>query len=165
MGLSHSGDQSEAESAAELQEFSSTLSRIADALAQLARLQGLKARWQDREAAIEPEAVRSLIQARRIRDELFPSDLFGEPAWDMLLDLFAARLEGQDVRISNLCISAAVPPTTALRYVGRMESLGLIRRIAGSPDARQIFVELTDRSAEAMEVYFRKLKAVSPLIE
>ncbi|MGJ3628472.1 hypothetical protein AB5I41_18845 [Sphingomonas sp. MMS24-JH45] len=40
----------------------------------------------------------------------------------MLLDLFAAELERARVSVSSLCIAAAVAPTTALRWIGRMAS-------------------------------------------
>jgi hypothetical protein len=38
--------------------------------------------------------VRSIIRARRMRDQYFKGELFADPAFDMLLDLYAARLEG-----------------------------------------------------------------------
>lgn len=47
--------------------------------------------------------VRALIRARRTRDQFFQSVLFADPAWDMLLDLMAARLEHKRVSVSSLC--------------------------------------------------------------
>ena len=37
--------------------------------------------------------VRAMIRLRRLRDRFFDTSLFADPAWDMLLDLMAARLE------------------------------------------------------------------------
>jgi hypothetical protein len=44
-----------------------------------------------------------------MREQFFGPDLFADPAWDILLDLYAARLEQQRVAVSSLCIAAAVP--------------------------------------------------------
>ena len=68
--------------------------------------------------------VRALLRSRRLRDELFGSDLFADPAWDMLLDLIAARLEHAQVSVSSLCIAASVPPTTALRWLRQLTDRG-----------------------------------------
>jgi hypothetical protein len=97
--------------------------------------------------------VRAMIQARRLRDRYLPPEIFGEPAWDMLLDLFAARIERASVAVSSLCIAAAVPPTTALRTIGTMTTLGLVTRVADPADRRRVFIALTDATAEAMRAY------------
>ncbi len=81
---------------------------------------------------------------RRLRDRYFPSDLFADPAWDILLDLTASRLEKKPVSVSSLCIAAAVPPTTALRWVRMMTDQGLLERRADPADARRMFVDLSD---------------------
>ncbi|MXP27457.1 hypothetical protein GRI58_01300 [Porphyrobacter algicida] len=63
----------------------------------------------------DPRLVRQIIAQRRLRDELLGAELFADPAWDMLLDLTAARAEHKRVSASTLCIAAAVPATMALR--------------------------------------------------
>ncbi len=35
------------------------------------------------------KAVRRMLRQRRMREQYFPADLFADPAWDMLLDLYA----------------------------------------------------------------------------
>src|SRR3546814_15893799 len=80
-------------------------------------------------AAAEGARVRALIRARRMRDQFFRSELFADPAWDMLLDLMAARLEHKRVSVSSLCIAAAVPVTTALRWIKSLTDEGrFVRR-------------------------------------
>ncbi|HEY0622457.1 winged helix DNA-binding protein [Sphingomonas sp.] len=103
----------------------------------------------------DPRAVRSTIRARRLRDQHFAPELFADPAWDMLLDLYAARLEGRRVSVSSLCIAAAVPPTTALRWIGTMHDAGLFGREPDPTDKRRAHITLTDRAAAAMRGYFR----------
>ena len=89
------------------------------------------------------EFARCLYESRRLRDGLFPPRLFGEPAWDILLDLFAAETEGEPVDVSSACVAAAVPQTTALRYVSRLEAIGLVRRAAVATDRRRSKLHLT----------------------
>ncbi|WP_337847946.1 winged helix DNA-binding protein [Sphingomonas sp.] len=101
-----------------------------------------------------PRMVRSMIRARRLRDQHFHPELFADPAWDMLLDLYAARLEGVRVSVSSLCIAAAVPPTTALRWIGTLHDAGLFEREPDPIDRRRAHIKLTDRAAAAMRSYF-----------
>lgn len=98
--------------------------------------------------------VRAAIRARRLRDRFFDPTLFADPAWDMLLDLYAARLEHARVSVSSLCIAAAVPPTTALRWIATMTDAGLLGREADPMDRRRAFVTLSDEAAGGMRDYF-----------
>ena len=102
-------------------------------------------------------AVRAAIRARRLRDLQFPTGLFEDPAWDMLLDLYAAALEGTQVSVSSLCIAAAVPPTTALRWIGRMTESGLFERQPDPFDRRRAYMALSDDARGKMDRYFALL--------
>jgi len=89
------------------------------------------------------EFARCLYASRRLRDGLFPPGLFGEPAWDILLDLYAAEAEAKPVDVSSACVAAAVPQTTALRYVGHLEAIGLVQRRPVASDRRRSMLHLT----------------------
>jgi hypothetical protein len=132
--------------------------RIADALAQLARdAEG------DGEAQVSAAMVRRLIRLRRDRERHFPADLFGDPAWDMLLDLVAARMEGVDVAVSSLCVAAAVPTTTALRWVRSLSEAGVFVRRTDPGDARRAFITLSDSAHDAMIGWLRRFATVFAL--
>ncbi|NIJ39381.1 DNA-binding MarR family transcriptional regulator [Sphingopyxis panaciterrae] len=103
------------------------------------------------------KAVRRMLRQRRMREQYFPADLFADPAWDMLLDLYAARLERQPVSVSSLCIAAAVPATTALRWIKTMTDAGLFLREADPHDGRRIFIGLAEGACEALARYFEAL--------
>lgn len=109
---------------------------------------------------IEPQTVRALIRLRRLRAQYFADHLFADPAWDMLLDLMAARLEEERVAVSSLCIAAAVPPTTALRWIRTMTEQGLFVRRHDPGDGRRIFIDLSDRAAAAMSAYLRQAQSL-----
>lgn len=102
---------------------------------------------------LDPADIRELIRIRRLRDAYFEPGLFADPAWDVLLDLMAAKLERQNVSISSLCIAAAVPPTTALRCVTAMTENGLLERSPDPDDARRIFISLSPGAEAAMRRY------------
>jgi len=101
-------------------------------------------------AALTATQIRDLIRARRLRDQFLPADLFADPAWDMILDLMAARLAGERVSVSSLCIAAAVPPTTALRWIRQLTDRGMLERHADPTDGRRVFIALSDAAAEAV---------------
>ena len=105
-------------------------------------------------------AIRAMIRARRLRDQYFSGELFADPAWDMLLDLLLARLEQRTVAVSSLCIAAAVPPTTALRWIKRLTDEGIFVRTADPRDGRRVFIDLSDGAADAMANYIRAAERI-----
>lgn len=154
--LREEGDESEA---ARLKRLNEEIARIADVLARLGRNATPPSGLEDRrpgfraeadEVGIAPAEIRRAIRARRLRDQFFGTGLFEDPAWDMLLDLFAADLEGAQVSVSSLCIAAAVAPTTALRWIGRLTEAGLFERLPDPADRRRAFLTLSPRARQAM---------------
>jgi DNA-binding MarR family transcriptional regulator len=109
------------------------------------------------------EQIKRIINLRRHRDQLFQAELFADPAWDMLLDLAAARMEGRDVAVSSLCIASAVPPTTALRWIKTMTEKGLLIRRSDPIDGRRIFIVMSDRTASAMDSWLAAVTSDSEL--
>ena len=95
---------------------------------------------------------------RRRRARYLPVRLFGEPGWDMLLDLYAAAARGEAVSVSNACLAADAPPSTALRWVQHLEEEGLVQRHADENDARRHYVQLTETGLERMNAYFAECR-------
>ena len=144
--------------------LSEEVARIARALAEISSAETSQPRGgvsddtpyyaAERAAPIAATRVRAVLRARRMRDQYFGGALFADPAWDMLLDLFAARLERKAVAVSSLCIAAAVPATTALRWIRTLTDAGLIMRQPDARDGRRIFIALSESAATAMSGYF-----------
>ncbi len=107
-----------------------------------------------------PEEIRRMLRLRRLRDSFFDGSLFADPAWDILLDLAAARQELAQVAVSSLCIAASVPPTTALRWIKAMTDHGLLERVADPEDGRRIFIQLSDSAVSALSRYFQAAQKV-----
>jgi DNA-binding MarR family transcriptional regulator len=110
--------------------------------------------------AVSAETVRSIIRARRLRGRYFEEELFADPAWDMLLDLLQAEISHLRVPVSSLCIAAAVPATTALRWLKTMVQKGIFVRRADPHDGRRVFVELAPEASQAMRAYFAEVGQV-----
>lgn len=155
-------------SSVRLRQLSEEVNRIAATLARLSAtpppLAGVAAAPDSAELPpVAVETVRSIIRARRLRARFFAEDLFADPAWDMLLDLMAARLERNRVAVSSLCIAAAVPPTTALRWIKALTEKGLFVRRADPADGRRVYIELSDEAARALAAYLRAANRISPI--
>ncbi|MEG8049335.1 MarR family transcriptional regulator [Sphingomonas aurantiaca] len=93
----------------------------------------------------QTDVAASLIEARRERNRRFSgrSNVFSDPAWDILIDLLDGSLKGVAVSIKSACIASGVPYTTALRYVGLLEDLGMISRVPDLTDGRRVHLKLT----------------------
>jgi DNA-binding MarR family transcriptional regulator len=152
-------------SSARLRQLSDEVGRIAATLARLSVVPGAPAaEMPDYQAGEAPqvslEQVRQVIRARRLRSRYFDEEMFADPAWDMLLDLLQAEIAQHRVPVSSLCIAAAVPATTALRWIKTMTDAGLFRRRADPHDGRRIFVELAPQASDALRRYFKEVGKV-----
>ena len=141
-----------------LRQLSDEVGRIASTLARLSTGPVAPAKPVEMPASESPDVsadtVRGVIRARRLRARFFPEDLFADPAWDMLLDLLQAEIAQLRVPVSSLCIAAAVPATTALRWLKSMTEQGLFVRRADPHDGRRVFVELSPQASSALRRYF-----------
>lgn len=98
-----------------------------------------------------PSIAAAIYCLRRRRERLFATGLFSEPAWDLLLDLFAAETTRKRVSITSACIASVAPTTTALRCIKQLESENLIYRERDPMDARRSYIRLSTHSIGALE--------------
>jgi hypothetical protein len=95
---------------------------------------------------------------RRLRDQIFnDSSLFGEPAWDILLDVANAEAKGKRLSVSSVCIGSCAPASTALRWLGILEERDLLRREEDVLDRRRSYIRLTRNGAGKLWKYFEGL--------
>ena len=109
-----------------------------------------------------PEVAKFLINSRNLRSEFLNDSFFGEPAWGILLNLYLSHVEDRPMRITSLCISSGVPPTTALRWIGQMTEAGILNRTVDKLDPRATYIFLSDDALGGMYNY---LKSVGRLIQ
>lgn len=101
--------------------------------------------------------ARSLHRERNRRAEFFPAGLFGEPAWDILLDLFYAAKANELRSIKSACLSSQVPEATALRYIDQLVAHGLVERKPDRRDKRRKYLSLTPLGERKMRDYLASM--------
>ncbi|MXO70749.1 hypothetical protein [Alteraurantiacibacter buctensis] len=92
-----------------------------------------------------------LADLRARRNALFGADLFGEPGWDMLLELYRARMESRRLSIKSLAIASGAPATTAGRYIAMLIDGGLAERMEDPADGRRALIGITRKGFAKMD--------------
>ena len=136
---------------AEMQRLSSI---IASPTGQAAAQQGATA---NPSKMADPTFIRRLLRNEAKRRQLGNGALFGDPAWDMLLDLTIAKLEGRHVSVSSACIASGAPTTTALRLVNRLVGESILCRIPDEKDGRRDFLVIDPTIEEPLLAYLNEL--------
>jgi DNA-binding MarR family transcriptional regulator len=95
--------------------------------------------------------VNGLRHLRLRRNKLLGANLFRDPAWDMLLELFVSEQNGKKISVSSLCLASGVPPTTALRHLQRLEAHHMIYREGDKSDDRRCWVRPTAKAMDGIE--------------
>lgn len=104
-----------------------------------------------------------MIAARRLRAEYFAPDL-NDAAWSLLLELFAARLEGRRLTLAGLTAGSGVRPTTVTRWSRWLEAQRLVRRESDPSDQRLIILDLSDEAADTIRAYLAAALTLSPWV-
>jgi len=100
------------------------------------------------------EVLEMLREMRRVRSKYLPEELFSDPCWDVLLDLYEARLSSTQVSVTALGATSGVPMATALRRIGELQQHGLVERVGDSEDKRRSIVSLTRQGLQALDNFF-----------
>lgn len=74
----------------------------------------------------------------------------------MLIELFIHAGECKRVSMSELCLIADVPASSALRLVHRMRDRQMVVLVPDITDGRRNFVELTSDTLRRVEAYFAR---------
>jgi DNA-binding MarR family transcriptional regulator len=98
-----------------------------------------------------------IYEARRSRYRMLDRDLFGEPAWDMLLALYCLPARGERLSITALSLAADLPQTTGHRWQLVLLERSLVEHIPDELDGRRQFVRLSDNGRELLESYLTRL--------
>jgi uncharacterized protein (DUF2252 family) len=96
--------------------------------------------------------VALILRLQRARIDDFDRALFSDPAWDILLELFSARLENRSLTLEDL--DYVGPATVRSRWIATLIDRGLVSGnafLAGT-DLR---LELTATAATKMDAIFQ----------
>lgn len=92
--------------------------------------------------------------ARRARSGFFSRGLDGEPAWDMLLALYARDAVRAVHTTAQLTEFSAAAPSTALRWIDYLCDQGLLAKAPSPADRRVTLVRLTAKARAQLDSYF-----------
>ena len=95
--------------------------------------------------------AKRIKEVRAVRAVVFAPELFGEPAWDLLLALYIAEGDQYRLKVTAACIESNVPETTALRWLSSLHEAGLIRYDSNPTDARSRYVALSTAGVAMMD--------------
>lgn len=95
------------------------------------------------------EEARRLYRLRRMRDQAFGPGLFGEPAWDLLLDLYIAASEPRPVSVIATSIAASVAADD-VRWLDLLEEHGLVERVNAKGEMSRAIVTLSATAFDRM---------------
>jgi DNA-binding transcriptional ArsR family regulator len=114
---------------------------------------------------VDPQLVRDHIATLARREEILGSNLFGDPAWELLLQGFAAALSYERLTTSIFITRVKLPPSTTSRWLKKLEADGLLQRETDPFDARLSLISLTPQAFEGLVRYFTLRWSVAEVSE
>ena len=109
------------------------------------------------------EQLRQLVQARHARASFFGAHLFADTAWDILLLAYVALLEQEQLLVSSVCRTSAVPATTTLRWIKTLEQDGWLVQRNDPLDHPRSCLEMSPAGKLGMERYLALAWPLMPL--
>lgn len=109
----------------------------------LAQLQALLSPTARSVEELTEEHILLILAVRRGREAVFGRDLFSDPAWDVLLELYAAKLAGRTVTAHDLAAAIDVPRSTTGRWIEALADRGLVNLESNSAEPTNLSVRLS----------------------
>jgi len=106
----------------------------------------------------------ALREARRLRAEIFPRVQFGNPNWDVMLDLFIQEVNGFRSSLDHLALTGDLPAPVIYESVAELDRLGLIDRAPDRFDNRVAWLSLTAAGRQGMfDLFAQSAEIVRPI--
>lgn len=151
------------DTAATLAEVSREMVQWVPVLRRLAEAEQLRDLALGHSCELSAAAVRSIINARRLRDQYFWPAM-SEPAWALLLELFANRLEGERLDATGLAMATGLPFDSTLHCLDELGGRAMITRGEAEDESRAL-VALTEAGADEMRAYLLAALRLSPWVQ
>lgn len=120
--------------------------------------------WPEGDRDARTAIAKWLYWSRGVRPETLSPNLFGEPAWDLLLDLYIREKSGSRSSVTSACIGSRAPHTTALRHIEALRRAGWIKRIPDEGDKRRFWLALTPTAIEKLDRHFDHLASTADVL-
>ena len=98
--------------------------------------------------------AQKILRVRRTRLQFFDSILFGEVAFEALLEIYAREATGGACRIDELQAGIAASPAQLDRWMKVLEGQELVIRVNCRLGSTVRFAELTPKGRQALDRYF-----------
>jgi len=103
----------------------------------------------------DEQRIASILRLRRARIDEFGAGLFDDLAWDILLQLYAARLGNRRMRLADL--GDIAPASTLARWTAVLEERDLISCGLDPLKPCDMWIELSNAGEVKMARLFRSL--------
>lgn len=99
------------------------------------------------------QCIEEILSLRRARTSSFGSDLFSDVCWDILLELFSAKLAGRSVKLSELAMTS--PKSTVARWAAVLQDRELISGHIDYRGTADVTIALSEKGLAKMTEIFR----------
>ena len=101
------------------------------------------------------EQARRMYRARHARQRYLPANLFGEPAWEILLVLYIEAGQ-RPMNATSVALITNAPETTALRWAEILQDEGLVESYPHLTDRRLRLLQLSLRGRAILDQYLQE---------
>lgn len=92
------------------------------------------------------------------RRRFFGETLFGDPAWEILTELYLAEADGRDQPAASLALASSVPESTAFRWIDALAEQGWVVLFRDRTGPERLLVRLSDEGRRSMTLVFSEPK-------
>ena len=114
--------------------------------------------------SLTEDHILSVLFVRQARSAVFGENLFSDPAWDILLELYAANLAGRGLSLSDLCAAIEAPSSTTERWIAVLGDRELIHSVIDQRHPAGIVLGLTEEATTKMAKLVSRWAAAFALI-
>lgn len=112
-----------------------------------------------REATALETAERAFSERRQRGAHFENNQIFGEPAWDILLDLYIHQARNELVSMKSAIVGSGASMSTAVRWLEVLDKEGLIFFEYDPSDAMRGLLRLTPEGYESITRYLEAIAA------
>lgn len=97
----------------------------------------------------------SLLELRRMRVRHFRDEAAVRPAYDIVLQLMIARVDGREIALSALLVAASSPAAATRRQIEQLVEARLAERLENAADHQDFNVSLSSEAALRLAELYR----------
>jgi hypothetical protein len=120
--------------------------------------------WRNSDNPRPASRVMDIVHARMLREHFLGEGLFSDPAWDILLELYAAEQTEQRVLVSRLRVAATLPSTAARQALDLLQSRGMVIQRMDPLNPHCAFAFLSRDTKQSMDAFFEAIGISTDLL-